>query len=58
MLYDVALFLERHLKSRMTFYIPKHDIYRSDCQDGHKDGTAVAVKKDVPHACPDLRLLL
>jgi exonuclease III len=42
---DVALFLETHLKPHMRFYIPNYHIYRTDCQDGHKGGTAVAVKK-------------
>jgi hypothetical protein len=33
------------LKPHMRFYIPKYDIYRTNGEDGHKGGTAVAVKK-------------
>jgi hypothetical protein len=45
----VALFPETHLKPHMGFCIPNYDIYRTDPQDGHKSGTAVAVKKGIPH---------
>jgi exonuclease III len=41
---DVALFSETHLKPHMRFYIPNYHIYRTDHQDGHKGGTAVAVR--------------
>jgi hypothetical protein len=41
---DVALFSETHLRLCMGFYIPNYDIYRTDSEDGHKGGTAVAVK--------------
>jgi hypothetical protein len=37
---------------------PKTDIYQTDCQDRHKDGTAVAVKKGIPHKCTELPPLL
>jgi hypothetical protein len=38
----------------MRFYIPNYHIYRNDRQDGHKGGTAAAVKKGIPHAYADL----
>jgi hypothetical protein len=37
---DLAVFSETHLKPHMRFYIPNSDIYWTDCQDGHKGGTA------------------
>jgi hypothetical protein len=55
---DVALFSETHLKPHMTFYFPNYHIYRNDRQDGHKGGTAVAVKKGIPHTYADLPPLL
>jgi hypothetical protein len=47
---DMALFLETYLKPHMRFYIQKHDIYRIDCQDGHKGGTAIAVNASLTDA--------
>jgi hypothetical protein len=41
----------------MRLYIPNYDIYLTDHQDGHKGGTAVAVKNSIPHTCADLPLL-
>jgi hypothetical protein len=35
----------------MRFYIPNYDFYWTDREDGHKGGTAIAVKKDIPHTC-------
>jgi exonuclease III len=55
---DVALFSETHLKPHMRFYIPNYHIYRNDRQDGHKGGTAVAVKNGIPPAYADLPPLL
>jgi hypothetical protein len=55
---DVTLFSETHLKSHTRFCVPDYDIYRTDPEDGHKDRTAVVVKKGVPHACVDLPPLL
>jgi hypothetical protein len=46
---DVALFTDTHLKPHMRYYIPNYHIYRNDRQDGYKGGTAVAVKKGIPH---------
>jgi hypothetical protein len=42
----------------MRFCIANYDIYRTDCEDGHKGGTTVAVKKGIPHTCVDLPPLL
>jgi hypothetical protein len=36
--------------------VPKYDIYWSDNEDGHESGTAVAVKKDIPHTFADIPL--
>jgi exonuclease III len=58
---DVALFSETHLKPHIRFYIPNYHIlhvYRNDRQDRHKDGTAVSVKKGIPHTYADLPPLL
>jgi hypothetical protein len=55
---NVALFSETHLKPHMRFYIPNGDFYRTDHEDGHKGGTAVAVKKGIPHTCVDFPHLL
>jgi hypothetical protein len=55
---DVALFSETHLKPHMRFYILNYNIYRTGREDGHKGETAVEVKEDIPHTCPDLHLLL
>jgi hypothetical protein len=38
----------------MRFCIPKYDIYRTDREDRHKDETAAAVEKPIPHTCFDL----
>jgi hypothetical protein len=55
---DVALFSETHLKPHMRFYIPNHHIHRNDHLDGNKGGTAVAVKRGIPHTYVDLPPLL
>jgi hypothetical protein len=55
---DEALFSETHLKPHERFYIPKHDIYRTDRGDRHNGGTVFAVKKTIPHTCIDLAPLL
>jgi hypothetical protein len=31
-----------------------YDFYGTDYKDGHIGGTAIAVKKDIPHTCDDL----
>jgi hypothetical protein len=45
----VTLFMETHLKPYMRFYIPNYQIYPKDRLDRNKGGTAVAVKKGMPH---------
>jgi hypothetical protein len=42
----------------MRLYIPNYDIYQTDHEDVHKGGTAIAVKKGIPHTCVDLPPLL
>jgi hypothetical protein len=42
----------------MMFNIPNYHIYRNDYLDGNKSGTAVAVKKGIPHTHVDLPPLL
>jgi hypothetical protein len=54
----VALLSETHLKPHMRFYIPNYHIYRNDRINENKGGTAVAVKKGIPHPCVDLPPLL
>jgi exonuclease III len=51
---DVALFSETHLKPHERFYIPNYHLYRIDCHPGRKGGTAVAVRKGIPHKQVDL----
>jgi hypothetical protein len=54
----VALFSEAHLNPHMRFHIPNYDICPADPQDGHKGGTAAAVKKCVAYTCVDLSPVL
>jgi hypothetical protein len=51
---DVALLSERHLKPHERFYIPNYQVYRTDCFLGIKGGTAIAVKKGIPHSHVDV----
>jgi hypothetical protein len=51
---DVALFSETHLKPHERFCLPNYHLYRSDRFPGRKGGTAVAVRKGVPHILADL----
>jgi hypothetical protein len=51
---DVALFSETHLKPHERFFIPNYHFYRTDRFPGRKGGTAVAVRKGVPHNHVDL----
>jgi exonuclease III len=46
---DVALFSETHLKPHERLFISKYNFYRTDLHPGRKGGTAVAVRKDIPH---------
>jgi hypothetical protein len=50
---DVALFSETHLKPE-RFYIQNFHFYRTDRYPGRKGGTAVAVRRGIPHNHVDL----
>jgi hypothetical protein len=46
---DVALFSETHLKPHNRSHIQNYHVYRIDCHPERKGGTAVAVRKGLPH---------
>jgi exonuclease III len=46
---DMALFSETHLKPHERFYIRNYHFYRTDRHPGRKGGTAVAVRRRIPH---------
>jgi hypothetical protein len=48
------LFSETHLTPHERFYIQNYQVYRTDRFPGTKGGTAVAVKKGIPHSHVDL----
>jgi hypothetical protein len=50
----VALFSERHLKPHERFFIPNFHFNRTDRYPGRKGGTAVSVRKGIPHNLVDL----
>jgi hypothetical protein len=50
----VALFSETHLKPHERFFISNFHFYRTDRHPGKKGGTAVAVRKGIPHNHVDL----
>jgi hypothetical protein len=50
----VALFSETHLKPHESFFIPNHHFYRIDRYPGRIGGTAVTVRKRIPHNRIDL----
>jgi hypothetical protein len=50
----VVLLSQTHLKPHERFYIPNYQLYRTDRFLGIKGGTAVAVKKGIPHSHVDL----
>jgi hypothetical protein len=54
----VALFSETHLQPHERFLIPNYRFYRADRGLDRKGGTAVAVKKGIPHNHVDLRPLV
>jgi hypothetical protein len=54
----VALFSETHLKPHERYSIQNYHFYRNDRQPGRKGGTAVAVKKGIPHSHVDLPPLI
>jgi hypothetical protein len=45
---------QTHLKLHERFSIPNYNFYRIDCHPGMKGGTAVAVRKGIPHSHVDL----
>jgi hypothetical protein len=51
---DVALLSETHLKPHERFHIPNYHFYRTDRFPERKGGTAVAVRKGIPHNHADL----
>jgi hypothetical protein len=55
---DVALFSVTHLKPHERFFISNYHIYRTDRQAGRKGGTALVVRRDVPHNYVDLQPLV
>jgi hypothetical protein len=55
---DVAVFSETHLKPQERFYIRNYHFYRNDRHPGRKGGTAVAVRRGIPHMPADLPPLL
>jgi hypothetical protein len=50
----VALFSDTHLKLHERFYIRNYYFYRTDRHLGRKGGTAVAVRRGIPHMHVDL----
>jgi exonuclease III len=55
---DVALFSETHLKHNEGSSIQNYHFYRNDRQPGIIGGTAVAVRKGIPHSHVDLPPLI
>jgi hypothetical protein len=55
---EEALFSETHLKPHQRFHIQIYHIYRNDRHPEIKGGTAVAVKKGIPHSPVDLPPLI
>jgi hypothetical protein len=55
---DVALFSETHLNPHERSSVSNYHFYRTDRQSGRKGGTAVAVRRDVPHSYVGLRPLV
>jgi hypothetical protein len=54
----VALLSETHLKPHERFFIQNYHFYRTDRFPGRKSGTAVAVRKGIPHNHVDLPPLI
>jgi hypothetical protein len=50
----VAQFSEKNLKPHERFFIPNYRFHRIYRYPGRKGGTAVAVRKDIPHTHVDL----
>jgi hypothetical protein len=51
-------FSETHLKPDERFFIPNYHFYHADYFPGRKGGTAVAVRKGIPHSHVDLPALV
>jgi hypothetical protein len=51
---EVARFSETHLKPHESILIPNYHFYRTEWYPGRKGGTAVAVRKGIPHNHVDL----
>jgi hypothetical protein len=45
----MTMFSETHLKPHERFFILNFHLYRTDRYPGRKGGTAVAVRKAIPH---------
>jgi hypothetical protein len=54
----LALISQTHLKSHETFFIPNYHFCRTDRFQRRTGGTAVAVRKGIPHNHADLPLLV
>jgi hypothetical protein len=50
----VALFSETRLKPHERFRIPNYHLYRTDRLPERKGGTAIAIRKGIPHRQVDL----
>jgi hypothetical protein len=48
---DVALLSETYLKTHESFCIPNYKFHRTDRFPGRKGGSALAVRKGIPHTC-------
>jgi hypothetical protein len=55
---DVVLLLETYLKRHKRFFIPNYHFCRTERFPGRKGGTAVGIKKDIPHIHVDLPSLV
>jgi hypothetical protein len=49
---------QRNLKPHERFFIPNYRFYRTDRFPRKKGGTAIAVRKGIPHSHVDLFLLV
>jgi hypothetical protein len=54
----VALFSETYLKPHERFFITNYHVYRMDRYSGGKGGTAIAVRKGIPHDHVELPALV
>jgi hypothetical protein len=54
----VAPLSETYLKPHESFCIPNYHVYRTDRYPGRKGGTAIAIRKGVPHTDVDLAPLV